>query len=105
RVTIGCVRRIELVRTADPLDAWIAIDCVTDGKRIVTRYAETVLDALISNSLDDVINYRCRFHKSCSSSFLSQAFEDPHFREFQISCADRSSPLLFLSRDFVAGGS
>src|SRR6266404_9893907 len=64
RVTIRRVRRIEFVRTADPLDVWIAIDCITDWKRVVTRYAETVLDALISNSLDDIINYRSRFH-SC----------------------------------------
>src|SRR5438477_11898301 len=68
RVTIGRVRCIEFVRTADPLDVWIAIDRVTNRKRIVTRYAETVFDALISNSLDDIVNYRCRF---CSHhSFL-----------------------------------
>src|SRR4029077_4181269 len=67
RVTIGSVRRIEFVRTADPLNVWIAIDCVTDGKRVVTRDAEAVLDALISNSLHDIVNYRCHF---CSHHFF-----------------------------------
>src|SRR5437588_442107 len=67
RVTIGRVRCIEFVRTADPLDVWIAIDRVTDGKGVVPRHAETVLDALISNSLDDIVNYRCRF---CSHHFF-----------------------------------
>src|SRR6266481_9458581 len=68
RVTIGRVRRIEFVRATNPLDVWIAIDRVTNRKRIVTRYAETVFDALIRNSLDDIVNYRCHF---CSHySFL-----------------------------------
>src|SRR5438477_8728511 len=74
RVTIGRVRRVEFVRTADPLDIWIAIDRVTNRKRIVTRYAETVFDALIGNSLDDIVNYRCRF---CSHhSFLKLSETD-----------------------------
>ncbi len=64
RVTIGSVGRVQFIRATNPLDVWIAIDCVTDGKGVVPRHAETVLDALIRNSLDDVINYRSRFH-SC----------------------------------------
>src|ERR1700730_663661 len=52
------------MRAADRLDVWIAINCITDWKRVVPRHAETVFDTLISNSLDDVINYRSRFH-SC----------------------------------------
>src|SRR6266496_2471338 len=72
RVTISRVGRIEFVRTADPLDVWIAIDCVTNRKGIVTRYAETVFDALISNSLDDIVNYRCRF---CSHHFFLKLSE------------------------------
>src|SRR5439155_21363988 len=57
-------------------------------KRIVTRHAETVVDVLISNSLDDVINYRSRFH-SC------------HFF-LKLSKIDILENLRFLARSFSA---
>src|SRR5437870_3581349 len=79
RVAIGSIGGIQFIRAADPLDVWIAIDCITDWKRVVTRYAETVGDPFISKSLNDIVNYSGRFHKSCSSSFLSQAFKDRDF--------------------------
>jgi len=51
RKPVGRVRRGS-VHSSRPIHLiWIAIDCITDGKRIVTRYAEAVLDALIGNSL------------------------------------------------------
>jgi hypothetical protein len=85
----------------DPLDVWIAIDCVTNRKRIVTRYAEAVLDALIGNSLDDVINYRGRF----CSHYLFLNFSKTDISENLRVLARISALQLLLSRDCVAGGS
>ncbi|SRR6266446_1122610 len=46
---------------------------------IVTRYAEAMFDALIRNSLDDVISYSCRF---CSHHFFLKLSKTRHFRKF-----------------------
>src|SRR5207244_4071040 len=76
RVTIGSVGRVQFIRATNPLDVWIAIDCVTDGKGVVPRHAETVLDALISNSLDDVINYRHRLISRVSHHLFLKLLRD-----------------------------
>src|SRR6266545_1298258 len=101
RIAIGSVGGIQFIRAADPFDVRVAIDCVTDRERVVTRYAETVGDPFISKSLNDIVNYTGRFHKSRSSSFLSQAFEDRYFRKSQISYANVSASALVVIRDCV----
>jgi hypothetical protein len=49
----------------------------------VTWYAETVFDAFISNSLDDVINYCCRF---CSHHSFLKLSKIGVSEIFEISC-------------------
>src|SRR5204863_7764366 len=57
-------------------------------RRVGTRYAETVFDALISDSLHDIVNYRCHF---CSHHFF---LKRPKI--------DISENLRFLARSFSA---
>src|SRR5580658_1960919 len=54
---MGSVERIQFIRTADPSDVWVAIDGVIDRECVVSRYSKTVCDALISKSLDDIVDH------------------------------------------------
>src|SRR5260370_41928995 len=63
-------------------------DGVTNRRRVVTRYDETVLYAFISKSLDDIVNYRCHF---CTHHFFLKR-----------SKIEISENLRFLARSFSA---
>src|SRR4029453_9816541 len=56
-VDIGRVGRIQFICAADPSDLWAALDCVTDREGVVARDAETVRDASISKSLENIVTH------------------------------------------------
>ncbi len=56
-VAVGRVRRVQLVRAADPADRLAPHDCIVEFEGEVTRNAEAVSDPLACEPLDDVIGH------------------------------------------------
>ena len=63
RISIGHVRRVQFIRTTNPLQASVATDCVRDWKRIVARHTEDMLRASLCESIEDVLNNRSRCNR------------------------------------------